>query len=105
MDRIISARIDESAAALLEVLARTLGKSKKRVPEEALRSYAEGADKAAGLDLLDETWGAWERRESVPLTVRKVRSACCAWALFSVGAHVLRHARGSARHRPAHVPL
>ena len=73
MDRILSARIEESVAALLDALARKLGKSKKSILEEALRGYAEREEKGPALDLLDETWGAWKRKEAPSSTVRKAR--------------------------------
>jgi hypothetical protein len=73
MDRILSARIEESVAALLDALARKLGKSKKSILEEALRGYAERAEKGPALDLLDESWGAWKRSEAPSATVRKAR--------------------------------
>lgn len=73
MDRIISARIDEGVAALLDALSRKLGKSKKSILEEALRGYADQAGAGPALDVLDETWGAWTRREAAATTVRKAR--------------------------------
>ena len=75
MDRITSARIEESAVALLDALARKLGKSKKSILEEALRGYAEMAAKGPSLDLLDETWGAWKRSEAPSATVRRARKS------------------------------
>jgi hypothetical protein len=75
MDRILSARIDEGAAALLDALSRKLGKSKKSILEEALRGYADKAGKGPALDVLDETWGAWKRSETAATTVRKARKA------------------------------
>ena len=55
MDRVLSARIDEKVAVLLDALSRKQHKSKKRI--------------------LKETWGAWDRRESAAATVREARSA------------------------------
>jgi hypothetical protein len=74
MDRILSARIDEKVAILLDALSRTQHKTKKKILEEALRGYAERSGDAP-LDVLKETWGAWNRRESAAATVRKARSA------------------------------
>ena len=59
MDRMISTRIDESLAVLLDSLARALGKPKKKILEEALRRYAESLDQHPSV--LDETCGAWSR--------------------------------------------
>jgi hypothetical protein len=73
MDKILSARIEESVAALLDALARKLGKSKKSILEEALQGYAERAVKGPAIDLLDETWGTWKRSEAPSATVRNAR--------------------------------
>ncbi len=75
MDKILSARIDEGVAALLDALSRKLGKSKKSILEEALRGYADQAGKGQPLDVLEETWGAWNRRETAGTTARKARKA------------------------------
>jgi hypothetical protein len=75
MDRILSARIDEKVAILLDALSRTQHKTKKKILEEALREYAERGSSEPPLDVLKETWGAWNRRESAEATVRKARSA------------------------------
>ena len=75
MDRVLSARIDEKVAMLLDTLSRKLHKSKKNILEEALRKYAEHDSGGPPLDVLKETWGAWNRRESAASTVRKAQSA------------------------------
>jgi hypothetical protein len=75
MDKIMSARVDESVAALLDTLSRKLGRSKKHILEEALRGYAEHAEDGASVDMLDETWGAWHRNDSPATTVRRARTA------------------------------
>lgn len=75
MDRVLSARIDEEVAILLDALSRKHHKSKKKILEEALRGYAERGDNESPLDVLTETWGAWDRRESAAATVQKARSA------------------------------
>ena len=73
MDKIFSTRVDESVAALMDHLARTLKKPKKRILEEALRGYAESVDRKKHRDILGETWGSWKRRESAKTTTRKIR--------------------------------
>jgi predicted transcriptional regulator len=75
MDKVLSARVDESAAALLDALARKLGRSKKSILEDALRGYAQHIQEGESLDLVDETRGTWQRKESPAATVRAVRSA------------------------------
>ena len=75
MDRILSARIDEEIAILLDALSHKHHKSKKKILEEALRGYAEHGSGEPPFDVLKETWGAWNRRESAATTLRKARSA------------------------------
>jgi hypothetical protein len=75
MDRVLSARINEEVAILLDALSRKHHKSKKRILEEALRGYAERGGDEPAFDVLKETWGAWDRRESAAATVREARSA------------------------------
>jgi hypothetical protein len=75
MDKILSARIDERSAALLDALSRKLGRSKKSIIEDALEAFARQAEAGTGLDVLEETWGAWKRAEPAEATVRKARKA------------------------------
>jgi hypothetical protein len=75
MDKILSARVDEEVANLLDALSRKQRKTKKKILEEALRGYAAQGSGEPPLDVLKETWGAWNRRESAAVTVRKARSA------------------------------
>lgn len=75
MERIISARVDESVAHLIGSLARDLGKSKKSVIEEAIRAYSAGAVEAQARDVFEETFGAWKRKESPAKTVERAKKA------------------------------
>ena len=70
----MSARVDERVAALLDALSRKLGRPKTRILEEALRDYAERAEGGKAFDVLEETWGAWQRSETPAATVRKARA-------------------------------
>jgi predicted transcriptional regulator len=71
MDKIVSMRIDESLAALLDSLARSLGKPKKQILEQASRSYAESLDRHAGV--FDETCRAWSRSASTAEVHGRIR--------------------------------
>lgn len=75
MDKVLSARVDEEALSMLDVLAKSLRTSKKKVLEGAIASYAEhvGEDRDDGV--LDRTFGAWKRRESVQTSVNTPRKA------------------------------
>ncbi len=64
MDKILSARVDESIVHRIGLLARHLCTSKKRIIEDAIRTYAAQIDEGNRLDPLEQTCGAWRRRES-----------------------------------------
>jgi len=73
MDKIFSTRIDESVAYQIKALARRLGTSQKAVVEEAIQAYASEIEQKEGIDLLEQTLGAWQRTESPAETVERVR--------------------------------
>lgn len=75
MDKIFSARVDESVIRRIGGLARQLKTTKKAVIEGAIRLYAEKVEKENNLDVLELTLGAWNRKESPDKTVRKARKA------------------------------
>ena len=72
MDKIFSARIDDSVLRVLDELSKRLHKSKKNIVEEAIEQYAE-EKKDQGFDILKETSGCWNRKESAAETAQKVR--------------------------------
>lgn len=61
MDKIASARIDESAVYLLDTLSNKLQVSKKKILEEAIRSFAQKVQQEQRTDIFSETCGAWKR--------------------------------------------
>lgn len=75
MDKIISARVDESVVQRINNLAKQLNTSKKQVIEGAITLYAEKIEKEMEKDILDQTFGAWQRNESAKETVKKVRKS------------------------------
>ena len=75
MDKVISARIDESVARRITALARQLHTSKKRVIEEAIRTFAATVEEGQKSDPLEQTHGAWQRKESAEQLVTKARRA------------------------------
>ena len=75
MDKILSARIDESVANRITSLARRLRTSKKQVIESAIEAYASQVDQDQGVDVFDETCGAWHRQESPARVVEAARKA------------------------------
>ncbi len=75
MDKILSARIDEATVRRIGTLARRLHTSKKKIIESALQMYASKIDEEQNLDVLDQTFGAWHRKESADELVDKSRKA------------------------------
>ena len=75
MDRILSARIDESAVSQIGRLARRLRTSKKAVIEQAIEMYAAHVDQAQHFDVFEQTCGAWSREESAAQIVETTRQA------------------------------
>ena len=75
MDKVLSARVDESVLSRISVLARELHTTKKQVIEGAINLYAEKVKNDHNIDILDHTFGAWNRRESAQTTVRRARRA------------------------------
>jgi predicted transcriptional regulator len=73
MDKIISARIDESAADRIGSLARRLRTSKKKVIERAIEVYAAQVDQEQEFDVFEQTSGAWSRKESAAQLVATAR--------------------------------
>jgi len=75
VDKIFSARVDESVIRIIGALARQLGTTKKAIIEGAIRLYDEKIQKENSLDVLEQTFGAWKREESPDKTVGNARKA------------------------------
>ncbi len=75
MDKIFSARIDESAANQIGRLSQRLHTSKKAVIERAIEMYAAHVDRAEHFDVFEQTCGAWSRDESAKQIVETTRKA------------------------------
>ena len=75
MDKILSARVDESVVDRIGSLARRLRTSKKKIIESAIEMYAVQIDKEQEFDVFKNTCGAWRREESARETVAKARKA------------------------------
>ncbi|MEW6185025.1 MAG: hypothetical protein AB1585_04705, partial [Thermodesulfobacteriota bacterium] len=74
MDKIFSARVDESIIRQIGHVAQKLHTTKKAVVEAAILAYAEKTGIGGKADLLEETFGAWKRPESSGETVQKARN-------------------------------
>jgi predicted transcriptional regulator len=75
MDKILSARVDESVLSCLGNLAVQLHKSKKSIIENAILRYAAQVEEAEIRDVFDCAFGAWKRKEEPAETVNRSRSA------------------------------
>ena len=75
MDKVLSARVDESILARIEMLARELRVTKKKIIEDAIVLLEKNVREGRSLDILDRTFGAWKRKESPRRTVSRARRA------------------------------
>ena len=74
MDRVFSARLDESVIHLIDMLVSKLHVTKKRLLEEAVRSYAEEQEYRR-CHVFRETSGAWNRKETPAETAAQAKAA------------------------------
>jgi hypothetical protein len=74
MDKILSARVDESVIQQIGMLARELNMSKKAVIEAAVKLYSEQIGLERKIDVFENTCGAWKRSEIPQESIAKVRS-------------------------------
>ena len=72
MEKIISARVDESVAQTIEFLARVMKTTKKNIIEQAINEFAK-KQKGQKEDMLELTHGVWKRCASAETTVLEVR--------------------------------
>ena len=75
MDKVFSARVDEAVVHRIGSLARRLHRSKKKVIEDAVRTYAAKIDEDEKRDVFEQTSGSWRRNESADRLVAKAREA------------------------------
>ena len=73
--KVISARIDEDAADLMDRVTAFLGITKRQFLEEAIRMRARHDEAERTRKIWRETWGAWDRDEPPEETVRKFYEA------------------------------
>lgn len=75
MDKVFSARLDETAIEEMSRSAKRLGMTKKEFLESAIRLRVRDVEKSTGTDVWEETCGAWARDESVDSTRQRSRAA------------------------------
>jgi hypothetical protein len=75
MQKVFSARLDESVLDEMERVTRKLKITKRRFLEEAIHRHAVELTGKEGSDVWTETLGAWKRREKPATTIRRARAA------------------------------
>ncbi|MDA3918708.1 MAG: hypothetical protein PF690_17295 [Deltaproteobacteria bacterium] len=75
MDKILSARVDESVIQQVGILAHELNTSKKAIIEAAIRLYSEQTGLKEKIDAFETTCGAWKRSETPEESISTARSA------------------------------
>ena len=73
MDKILSARVEESVADRITSLARRLRTSKKKVIENAINAYASQVAEEEEHDVFQEACGLWKGDKT--RTVEAIRKA------------------------------
>jgi predicted transcriptional regulator len=75
MDRILSARIDDSIYRKINDLSLKMHTSKKAIIEMAVKLLGQRIEQEKQTDVFDETCGAWNRKESPSETISHIRTA------------------------------
>jgi predicted transcriptional regulator len=74
MDRILSARIDDTIYRKINDLSLKLHTTKKSVIEQAIDLLGRNIQEERKSDIFSDTCGTWEREETPDETVKNVRS-------------------------------
>ena len=75
MDKIMSARLDESTVHRIGLLAQRLRTSKKKVIESAIQLYSREVEEEGELDVFTQTFGAWKRKKRGSKEIEDIRTA------------------------------
>ncbi len=73
VDKILSTRVEGSVIHKLNMMTDVLSTTKKAVVEKAILALMKQVELEKNLDVLDITFGAWQRKESVDETVQHGR--------------------------------
>jgi predicted HD phosphohydrolase len=74
MDKIFSARLDETVLAEMQNVVYQHHMTKKRFLEEAIHQYASTLKGPEEKDVWAQTCGAWKRKESAAAIVKQIRT-------------------------------
>ena len=75
MDKILSARVDESVIQEVGILARELNTSKKAIIEASIRLYSKQTGLGKKIDVFESTCGAWKRSQTPQESISTARLA------------------------------
>ena len=75
MDKILSARVDETVLHKISLLAQRLHVSKKKVIEGAVQMYAQRMESTDEMGVFEQTSGAWKRKETIEQTMAHTKTA------------------------------
>jgi len=75
MDKILSARVDESIIKQVGLLASELNTTKKAIIEAAIKHYSEQKGLERKINIFDKTCGVWKREETPQESISKARSS------------------------------
>lgn len=73
MDKILSARIDETVLNYISQLANTLHISKKKIIEDAIKKYANNLKAEQTLRPFKQSFGLWKSKEAPSETAGRIR--------------------------------
>ncbi len=75
MNKIFSTRIEEEVISQIDILAKAMKTSKKKVVETAVSLLVSRFEEEQGQDVFDATSGAWNREEAPVETVNQIRES------------------------------
>lgn len=75
MDKVFSTRLDEKLIRIINILAVKKSMSKKTIIEQALRKYIQDIDDELDNDIINRTFGSWQRDETPDQTIANAKQA------------------------------
>ncbi len=75
MDKILSARVDESVVEQITLLAAELNMTKKAIIESAIKHYSEQKRMDKKINVFKKTCGIWKREKTAEESISEARLA------------------------------
>ena len=75
MDKVFSTRLDENLIRKVNILSVKKSMSKKTLIEQALRKYINDIDDQLDSDIINRSFGAWQREETPDKTIAGAKQA------------------------------